>query len=238
MIAIRKGNEPDGLAQLREKARERGLSPAKAYALLKNPLKQEVRDKLVEEQGQLCAYCMCKIPRSDVDPVITPVIIEHVISRNTADGRDAGQGLDYNNFVAVCHGNKASRGTRTILDLTCDAHKGNDEFRKINPCIPETLNSIIYTLDGRIDATDPDVKIDLLHTLNLNCPSSPLVAERKSALDSLIESLSDIPDKDQGAFCSTVLDELNAETNPKTPYAGILIWYLKSLIPEMNGQSS
>mgnify|MGYP000845311952 CR=1 FL=1 len=49
------------------------------------------------------------------------------------DRRDTGQGLDYNNFVAVCHGNKGPHGTRTIADLTCDAHKGNMEFRKINP---------------------------------------------------------------------------------------------------------
>lgn len=92
MIAIRKGNEPDGLARLRQKAIRRGLSPAEAYALLKNPLKQEVRDKLVEEQGQLCAYCMCRIPRSDVDPVITPINIEHVTARNLTDGEMPGKG--------------------------------------------------------------------------------------------------------------------------------------------------
>lgn len=139
--------------------------------------------------------------------------------------------------MAVCHGNKAPHGTRTILDLTCDAHKGNDEFRKINPCIPETLNSITYTLDGKIGATDPDVQFDLLHILNLNCPTSPLVAERKSALDSLINNLNNMSDKEQEEFCSIVLSELNAETNPKTPYAGILIWYLKSFSSALNSQA-
>ena len=148
---------------------------------------------------------MCRIPRSDVDPVITPISIEHIAARNPLDKRDAGQGLDYNNFVAVCHGNKGPHGTRTIVDLTCDAHKGNEEFRKINPCIPETLNSVIYTLDGKIDATDPDVQFDLLYILNLNCPTSSLVAERKSALDSLIDDLNSIPDEEWSTYCLSLI---------------------------------
>lgn len=234
MIAIQKGSEPEGLAELRQKAIDEGLSPKEAYALLKNPLKGQVRDKLVEEQGQICAYCMCRIPRRDVDPVITPIIMEHMMPRSPDDGRNIGQGLDYHNFVAVCHGNRGPHGTRRVSDLTCDGHKGNDEFRKVNPCRPETLSSIMYTLDGKIDAADPDVQFDLVHTLNLNCSSSPLASERKSALESLINEIDDVPDGDRAAYCSFVLEAFRTEINPKTPYVGILIWYLQSMISAMN----
>ena len=76
---------------------------------------------------------------------------------NPEDGRDIGQGLDYNNLLAVCNGNRAARGTRRKNDLTCDAHRENEEFIKINPCKPETLETIFYSLDGKIDATDADL---------------------------------------------------------------------------------
>ena len=144
MIAIQKKAEPAELAELRHQAERLMLSPEEAYDTLKNPLKAMVRDSLVDEQGQLCAYCMCRIPRTDIDPGIAPIVIEHMDPRNSADHRDAGQGLDYNNFVAVCHGNRGAHGTKNKTDLICDAHKDNLEFRKVNPCKPETLQSIFY----------------------------------------------------------------------------------------------
>ena len=234
MIAIQKKSEPEGLAQLRQKAIDEELSPKEAYALLRNPLKEQVRDRPVEEQGKICAYCMCRIPRQDADPVITPIILEHMVPRSPGDGRNIGQGLDYHNFVAVCHGNRGAHGSRTMSDLTCDGHKGNDEFRKVNPCRPETLTSITYTIDGKIDAADPDVRFDLIHTLNLNCPSSPLIAERKAALESLIDEMGQVSDDDLVVYCSGVLKDFQAETNPRTPYVGILVWYLQSMISAMD----
>lgn len=234
MIPIQKKAEPVGLTHLRQKAVDASLSPKAAYDKLRNPLKKQVRDSLVEEQGQLCAYCMCKIPRTDADLQITPIIIEHITPRDPVDGLDAGQGLDYYNFVAVCHGNKGPHGTRTIADLTCDAHKANVEFRKINPCKSETLASIFYSLDGKIDASDSDVHFDLVSILNLNCVSSPLIAERKAVLDSLITEIGSKTDDNILPYCTSTLDAFRAETNPKTPYVGILIWYLQTMIAALS----
>lgn len=230
MIAIQKNAEPDGLTRLREGTVTAGLSPDAAYKKLRYPLKSEVRNSLVTEQCGLCAYCMCRIPRIDVDPHITPIIIEHMTARNLASGLNTGQGLDYNNFVATCNGNIASHGKRVFVDLTCDAHKQNVEFRKVNPCKPETLSTILYTLNGAIDATDPDVKFDLIDTLNLNCPTSPLIAERKSALDSLIADIGTIKDEDILPYCENILNAFCRETTTKTPYVGILMWYLQTTV--------
>lgn len=234
MIGITKRAEPPELKSLRDAAIATNLSPREAYKTLREPLKSQVRNSLVHEQGQLCAYCMCKIPRGNVAQNIAPIIIEHYIPRDPKDGRDVGQGLDYQNFLAVCHGNTGPRGTRKLIDLTCDAHRGNVEFKKINPCQEETLKTITYTLDGKIDATDPDVRFDLVDTLNLNCESSPLVSERKSALDTLISDIGNVDESNLVEYCKHSLSVLKAENDPKTPYVGILIWYLKTLIESLD----
>lgn len=102
---------------------------------------------------------------------------------------------------------------------------------KINPCDPETLQTITYTLDGKIDATDIDVRKDLVDTLNLNCQTSPLISERKAALDGLIEEICTIEDEEGlRTFCGEILDSFQNETGEKTPYVGILIWYLRQLV--------
>lgn len=161
--------------------------------------------------------------------------IEHFIPVEPKDGRDVGQALDYDNLFAVCHGNvkkrlKGVRRVRTEDDLTCDKHRKNTEFRKINPCKKETLQSIFYTLDGRIDASDPDVQFDLVNTLNLNCASSPLITERKAALDALIHEIGKVDTEYLHTYCAEMLNAFLEEGDPKTPYVGVLIWYLQTMV--------
>lgn len=45
-------------------------------------------------------------------------------------------------------------------------------------------------------------------------------------------------DDDLVVYCSGVLKDFQAETNPRTPYVGILIWYLQSMISAMNNSGS
>lgn len=235
MIEVKKGVEPGGLKELREDPMLSGLSPKEMFAELKNPLKATVLESLRRDQGQLCVYCMSRIPREDKDPGIVGTTIEHFIPVDPKDGRNVGQALDYNNLFAVCHGNakkrtKGVRRVRTTEDLTCDKHRENTEFRKIDPRKKETLQTIFYTLDGRIDASDPDVSFDLVNTLNLNCASSPLIAERKAALDALIDEIGKVEENQLHSFCSEMLNAFMDERDPKTPYAGILIWYLQTMV--------
>ncbi len=235
MIEIKKGAEPDGLKKLREDPMLKGFSPKEMFAELKNPLKEEVIKSLRREQGQLCVYCMGRIPREDKDPGIAGITIEHYIPVEPKDGRDVGQALDYHNLFAVCHGNvkrrvRGARRVRTKEDLTCDKHRENTEFRKVDPCNKETLETIYYTLDGRIDASDPDVQFDLVHKLNLNCASAPLIEERKSVLDALIDEIGKVDADQLHSYCWQLLRGFMDEGDPKTPYVGILIWYLQTMI--------
>lgn len=231
MIPIKRGEPPQELVELQKWAESQHLSPKAAYDALQNPLKEQVRKQLVEEQGGLCAYCMCHIPEVGSE-IATHINIEHFIPRNPEDKRDVGQGLDYQNFLAVCYGNEKGHGGKVRRkDLTCDAHRGNTEFRKINPFDPETLKSVYYKKDGSICATDPDVMFDLDTVLNLNSKTAPKLAQRREALDALIDDIGNISgDKELLEYCRTRLRAFLDEDGQKTPYVGILIWQLQRLI--------
>ena len=235
MIEIKKGTEPEGLKKLSIECKQNGLSARDSYNMLQNPLKKEVLECLRRDQGQLCVYCMSRIPREDRDVGICGETIEHFIPLDPEDGRDVGQALDYMNLFAVCHGNTKMRkkGERRIYskkDLTCDKHRENKEFRKISPYSPEVINTIFYNMTGEIKSTDPDIEYDLTKTLNLNCASSPIVYERKAVLDEFINNLGKVKDDELFSYCERLLKTYTNENNPKTPYVGVVIWYLKSLI--------
>lgn len=231
MIYIRKIAEPVELTQLR--ALNTTRSPRDAYNQLKNPLKTTVLNSLSEEQGHLCAYCMARIPNPDVVSEIPPCSIEHIYPCKPNPMNDIGQGLDYQNMVAVCPGNKAPRNVRDSEDLTCDTHKGNKVLKKVNPIHEETLNSIYYKSNGEIHASDDDVESDLHETLNLNSPNSSLITERKRVLVTIqreIATFSDLDDAERLLRYRSLLDSWLSEVNPKTPYCGVIIWYLKHVI--------
>ncbi len=242
MIEVRKSSEPDALKKLREECLAEGLSPRESFRRLQNPLKRQVIECLKQDQGHLCVYCMSRIPREDADPGIPSQTIEHFIPVDPEDGRDVGQGLDYQNLFAVCHGNtkrrmKGIRRTSSKNDLTCDKHRSNKEFRKIHPCRKETLQTIYYTVDGKIGASDMDVEFDLTDTLNLNCVSSPIVSERKAVLDGLLADINEqfgnienVKKEELHNYCADMLEAFLNEQNSKTPYVGILIWYLQSMV--------
>ena len=92
------------------------------------------------------------------------------------------------------------------------------------------METIFYTVDGKIGAKDPDAEFDLVDTLNLNCTSSPIVSERKAALDELIMSMKNVEDDYLHKYCADMLEAFTNEQDSKTPYVGILIWYLQSLV--------
>ena len=53
MILIKKGTPPSELEELKQKAEFWGLSDKEGYDLLRNPLKKEVRNSLVQEHRTL-----------------------------------------------------------------------------------------------------------------------------------------------------------------------------------------
>lgn len=233
MIPIQKGKGPEALDQLRLRAQEQGLSENEAYATLSNPLKGEVYQRLMREQGHLCAYCMRALPDQRIHPEDKGYVgtyIEHWVPRS----EQSGKALDYHNMLAVCSGGqKPAPGEKTKRRkgcLTCGAHRENTPLT-VNPMMPSTLVTIFYHEDGMIDAKDENVRKDLQQTLNLNCASvgSALPMERKKVLEAIQQDIS-ATINDPSEFLDRCQEQLafwESETDPKTPFVGIILWWLK-----------
>lgn len=236
MIKIKKMEPPEALLELQSDAIEKGLSPDEAYNSLQNPLKSFVLNQLMIEQGHLCAYCMRRIPdEREVDENIPRVTIEHWLARNPKTAEDARQGLDYNNFLAVCSGNRGKRGTRKKRDLTCDAKCGNSALT-VNPVREETLASLKYSEDGRITSDDDTIDKELTQLLNLNCMSDNVLLPdaRKAVLDSIQQDIpADCSEEELKNYCKDLLASFESETDPKTPYIGIGLWWLRDTLRSM-----
>jgi uncharacterized protein (TIGR02646 family) len=176
MIEIKKGREPDKLLRYRQQ-------DDASYEQMDKEVKEELLEKLLEEQGHICAYCMRRIPEKRALPNgVPPVTIEHWYPRNPESKEDIGQDLNYRNMFAVCSGN---RGCGNKEGMTCDARRGNEPI-KINPCNADTLRGITYTSSGRIQSSDPEIDEDINERLNLNSESISLPENRKQVLQALI----------------------------------------------------
>lgn len=174
MIFIKKSPAPPELEALKKEAEEKGLSGKEGYDTLRNPLKKQVRETLMCEQGHLCAYCMRRIPDeriSEKDADLSDVYIEHWQAISSEKNTSENKGLDYRNMLAVCSGNEKApeaTGGRRKRYFTCDKKRGNAAL-KVNPLDVSTLETIYYSTDGKIGSTDPDINNDINVRLNLNC---------------------------------------------------------------------
>lgn len=236
MIEIKKTSPPSELLTLQQNAVTQGLSANEAYDTLRNPLKTDVINQLMCDQGHLCAYCMRKIPDERIG--LPHVKIEHWEARNGEGDETCGpqSALDYGNFLAVCSGNQNDTSKSKEEKLTCDAKRGNEKL-KVKPCDAATLSTIYYTENGLIAATDSDINTDLTVTLNLNCirDSVQLPKERKEVLDAIQADV--MAEVEEGSTlvdsCTRLYQELSEISDPKPPYIGISLWWLKDTINSM-----
>lgn len=238
MILIKKMQAPSELEHLKREAEEQGLSDKEGYAELRNPLKSEIRESLMKEQGHLCAYCMRRIPDERIreeDADLSDVYIEHWMARTADNKTGENKGLDYRNMLAVCSGNEKAPGAgkHKRRFLTCDKKRENAPL-KINPLDEKTLETIYYLADGTIKATDPRIDYDINTHLNLNCSTEAvtLPENRKKVLDTIQEDLVN-QGGDLRQNCIEQLQMWESEGDPKTPYIGIAIWWLKEQIAQM-----
>lgn len=235
MILIHKSPAPPDLEVLKKEAEKQGLSDKEGYDLLRNPLKEQVREALMQEQGHLCAYCMRRIPDERIlqeDTDLSDAYLEHWQSRSSAGGTGENKGLDYQNLLAVCSGNEkapGATGRRKGRHLTCDKKRGNAPLT-VNPLDAATLATISYTSDGKIKSSDPTINDDLNIRLNLNCSEEAvtLPENRKAMLDTIQELV--FQEEDLLQACMDQLHIWENETDPKTPYIGIVIWWLREQI--------
>lgn len=236
MILIKKLPAPSEVETLKEEAEKLGLSDKEAYDRLRNPLKSKVREALMQEQGHLCAYCMRRIPDErimETDNDLSDVYIEHWQARSSTKNTSENKGLDYKNMLAVCSGNEKApeaRGKHKRKYFTCDKKRENASL-KVNPLDVVILETIYYLSDGRMKSTDKDIDDDIHIRLNLNCSTEAvtLPQNRKAVLDAIQAEIITM-EGDLYQNCRDLLHIWENETDPKTPYIGIAIWWLKEQI--------
>ena len=220
MIPIKKQSEPKKLTTY--KSNKKNVTPS--YDTMPHDVHEAVLQSLIQEQGGICAYCMCRIPQK-IKKHSLPATIEHIDPRSDTD---AAKTLDYNNMLAVCSGNRNPNKKKEYElgedRLTCDAHR-NDATLTVNPLIASTLLTIAYKSDGTIYSKNKKVNTDLNDTLNLNCKTLQLPESRKEALIALTKKISS-EKKDIKLFVQRTLKHY-LEDSPKPPYVGILIYWLK-----------
>ena len=233
MIEIKKNKEPEQLTTYRlSKKLEPSYSKMHGLKVSQfieggsdEDLYKIVLDSLAKEQGYLCAYCMRRIPQKSVYPQMT---IEHVIPQNSAKKNNPILSITYSNMVAVCNGNRNSLNNK---DKTCDAKRGTlpdkEQVLFVNPLESSTLRNIYYYGNGEIHSSDDDQEKCINDVLNLNCSAVQLPDARKSALNAL-QGIIHNKYHNRTAPPSYFQDLLNHYQNQekKTPYVGILIWWL------------
>lgn len=208
MIYIKKGTELESLTKYRKEK----------YAYYDGYKdKDDVRKKLLEEQGYLCAYCMRRIDKEHMK-------IEHWYPEDKLTDIER---LNYQNMLGACLGH--IEGTKGFED-TCDTHKGNSLI-KVNPLDKSTLTHIQYkSATGAIYSDDEDIQRDVDKTLNLNAERHLLKENRKELLNTLIAEMRKM--QKQGTWNRKMLETTRARyesadvDGKKKEYAGVALWYL------------
>jgi len=205
MIAITKQpGEPPALLQYRK-------TPVATYGSFCGQPKQDVRERLVQEQGGICAYCMQRIR-----PTRDDMKIEHYLPQTEYPDKD----LCYQNMLAVCYGNEKIADS----DKTCDASKSNKTLT-VNPITGYGISEIKYKdISGEIYSENVAIQHDLNDTLNLNFEW--FKQSRKQALDALKKKLHSAPKPDWKSTAQKWHDTYQSG-EPKRAYVGILLWYLQ-----------
>jgi len=121
--------------------------------------KDELRQSLLAEQGQICCYCMKRIPEAN-SPYMK---VEHFKCQDNFESLQ----LTYSNLLGACTGNEG----KPNRIQTCDTKKGNLDLA-INPLskMPNCEILIKYNAEGEISSVTGDEEINrqLNEVLNLN----------------------------------------------------------------------
>lgn len=141
-----------------------------------------LREKIFSTQGEICAYCECKIVNS------TKLRIEHINDKsnyNTSTKWIHNLHLDWNNIVGVCLGGSSPKNPLypTPKNLSCDAYKENQSVSYkdiLNPLQIQAFPNLfkfekrsgkLQVDEDKCKEANIDIKLveDTIDNLNLNC---------------------------------------------------------------------
>lgn len=196
--------EPPGLAAYRSaNPVDANANGADAHAVWKrfrdSAAYNELRTRLVEAQGALCAYCEQRLTNESGELHILDQQVEHVLAKSGASGRT----LDWTNLVLCCTGGTnphlrdVSRRRAGTDSDSCGQRKGDQEAPpscdpRSFPCSPPLVD---VGLNGEIrpnqaachaHGVDPaELGVTINTVLNLNCER--LRTSRAKVVDHLLQ---------------------------------------------------
>lgn len=147
----------------------------------------ELKQALLEEQGYICAYCMCRIPSKNG---LEKCRIEHLLCREKHSDRQ----LDYSNMVLCCSGDfdainnsESSRKNYNHSNDHCDRSKANNDvsFDIFSDSFIDTLS--YSSKDGTIKSSNSLYDREINKLLNLN--HALLKENRRATLMGVLEML-------------------------------------------------
>jgi uncharacterized protein (TIGR02646 family) len=167
VLRFTKGKAPPCLAALQS-------TPGASWAhSVYGDQRQEIREHLAVDQGELCAYCQRRARPSEAE-----MRIDHYAPRALG-----GDQFTWANLIGACAG-LGSDGDRT--HETCDRHKKDQPLALLDPREPRVGDPSIllrYHADGRVHSDDARAVRDVEAVLNLNAPH--LTRARRAVLDGL-----------------------------------------------------
>lgn len=210
MYFIKKRKEPTSLTKYRS-------GDDASYDNLPSKAKEDIKNQLLDEQGNTCAYCMQSIKFDSMK-------VEHWYPQSEDDSKEST--LNYNNLLGCCEGNEKAGNKEDVH--TCDTKKANKKI-KFSPSNPshQINNKIIYSKSGKISSTDLEFNRHINDHLNLNL--DVMVDNRNAALNSIKETLNSISkDRRSKAKIESLLIKVSSKSkrNSYIPFYGAAIDYL------------
>lgn len=200
--------------------------------------KSIIKEQLLQEQHDLCAYCMRRIQNDH------HMGIEHVVPIQQS-GEEA---LSYSNMIGCCDGGRSidvGSGNKRIL--CCDAAKG-DQLLHISPFDQAQIAKIRYNRNGKIYTSPRDdaMEHDINEVLKLNGlvdrnsgviladTATSLVLGRKNVYQNFAHYIRQLAGKNK--LSKTVLEKRISEIESAATYveyAGVWLYFLKRKLREL-----
>ena len=235
MIYIKKGPPPRQMAHMvseiksSQEWKKIKAGDTKAIREKFDQLPKEVgRERLLEEQHYLCAYCMRRIKNDGRNTTI-----EHWYPLS----KDKERALDYGNMLAVCDGGRSWKGGGRKV-LCCDAGKGSKSELTVSPTDCQQMKKIIYDKEGfiktspRDEGMENDIKILSLNGKWKNDQfiadtATELVKGRKDAYLRYKRVIKKLSDKGMctSAKIKKLIREIEMELQ-RQEFAGVLLYFL------------
>jgi uncharacterized protein (TIGR02646 family) len=216
MKQIIKNKEPHSLIQYRA---QRGNYD--------NLNKDELRASLIEEQGHICCYCMCRIPNNLKPAEIEKNYPDNKIEHVKCQSRNRELELNYQNLLLACNG---KHGYPRQMQ-TCDTFKGENDL-SFNPADTERNieNYIKYSANGDIYSDNETINREINEILNLNTKDLKDIREvfYKCIQEKIIREGKRRQGKDiqRRFYESEKQDLLTLKKNKYTPYCMIGIYLI------------